>query len=293
MPRLREAARAILAREESGFAKDAELSLPRWKPAYAETQRLSKAQKLEKMFDELEAGTLTAACKISALNEVDPAYDAVLRSAVRQFAGDAGIRLEDVTWSILTVFITAPRLPTPFHGDFEQNFLLQIQGEKEVRLYDRENRRFFPQDAIEGLCKGDPLAAPFDEAFSDMGTLFHIKPGVGVHHPLAAPHSVTNGDSVSISVAIAFCTKEIDDLSRVHQANLFLRSVGLRPPFPDLSTRRDRMKAAFFRVISGPRDSCSALSRGYARLTWPARFVRDEIRKLRAARPGGQNPSPI
>jgi hypothetical protein len=142
LPRLREAARAILAREESGFAKDAELSLPGWKPALAEAQKLSKAQKLEKMFDELEAGTLVSACKISALNEVDPAYDAILRAAIAQLAGDAGIRLEDITWSILTVFITAPNLLTPFHGDFEQNFLLQIQGEKDVRLYDQEDRYF-------------------------------------------------------------------------------------------------------------------------------------------------------
>jgi hypothetical protein len=279
LPRLREVGRELLKRERSGRAIEAAVSLPLWKESTASAGLLSKEDQFEKALDELEAGTLASACKLTALSEVDPAYDAVLRRAIGQLAAELGVPFDDITWSMITVFITAPNLPTRFHSDWEQNFLLQVQGEKDVHLYDRNDLIVFPQDAFEELCKGNPAPAPYREEFKDRGTVFHIEPGVGVHHPVNAPHSVVNGNAVSISVTTVFCTKELDDISRVHQANLFLRSVGFRPPFPDLSTRRDRIKAGLFRQISGPRDCEKALSRGYRRLTYPARVVRDILRR--------------
>ena len=278
LPRLREVGRELLKRERSGRALEAAVSLPSWKESTAGA-RLSKEDQFEKALDELDSGTLASSCKLTALSEVDPAYDAVLRDAIGQLAAELGVPFDDITWSMITVFITAPNVLTRFHSDWEQNFLLQVQGEKDVHLYDRNDLIVFPQVAFEELCKGNPAPAPYREEFKDRGTVFRIEPGIGVHHPVNAPHSVANGNFVSISVTVVFCTKELDDISRVHQANLFLRSVGFRPPFPDLSTRRDRIKASLFRGISGPRDCEKALCRGYRRLTYPARMLRDILRR--------------
>ncbi len=277
LPRLREVGRELLKRERSGSAKEAAVALPFWKDSAANARLLSKEDQFEKAMDELEADTWGSPCKLTALSEVDPAYDAVLRRAIAQLAEELKIPFDDITWSMITVFITAPNVTTPFHSDWEENFLLQIQGEKDVRLYDRADTNVFPQTAFEELCKGNPIPAPFKEEFRDQGTVFHLEPGVGVHHPVNAPHLVVNGNAVSVSVTTVFCTRELDDISRVHQANLFLRALGLRPDFPDLSTRRDRLKADFFRYISGPRDCEQALSRGYRRLTYPARAARNAL----------------
>lgn len=281
LPRLREIGRALLARERSGRAKDAEVSLPEWRPVSAKARSLSKAEQFEKAFDEIEADSLHSGCKLSGLNEVDPAYDAVMRKGVRQISKETDVPLDEISWSILTVFISAPRILTPYHADYNQNCLLQVRGEKLIRMYESDDRNFIPQNAIEGLCKGYPLAAPYRDEFEDQGTVFRLEPGVGIHIPVTAPHSLVNGDDVSISVAIAFCTRKMDDIAHVHQANLFLRAAGLRPPFPDLSRRGDQLKAGFFRTISGPRDSYPALARGYRRLVSPARAVREVWKRQR------------
>lgn len=277
LPRLKEAGRALLDRPWP--AQDGHVSLPEWKPASAKAKLLSREDQLAKAFDELESDSFASPFKLSAINTADPAYDAFMRRGVQEIAEQVGILQEEITWSILTIFISPSRSVTPFHGDYDQNCLLQVRGEKDVRIYDPADRTFFPQDALEELCKGNPVAARYRDEFKNQGAVFHLEPGLGIHHPITAPHSVINGNYVSVSVAIAFCTKEADEISRVHQANLFLRSAGFKPPFPDLSRRIDRFKADFFRRISGPRDSCSALSRGYSRLTWPARRLRDALRK--------------
>ena len=45
---------------------------------------------------------------------------------------------------------------------------------------------------------GDGSKAHYREEFSGRETVFHLDPGLAVHHPSLAPHWVKNGDNVSI-----------------------------------------------------------------------------------------------
>ena len=74
--------------------------------------------------------------------------------------------------------------------------------------------------------------------------MYHLTPGVAVHHPPLAPHWVRNGDNVSVSVSIGFCTRTLDRRAKVYQFNSFMRRAGLVSARPSQSDFRDRWKAA-------------------------------------------------
>ena len=91
---------------------------------------------------------------------------------------------------------------------------------------------------------GDVEAARYKPNLQERGAVFHLTPGVAVHHPPLAPHLVRNGDRVSVSVSIGFCTRTLDRRAKVYQFNSLMRRAGLRPARPGQSSLRDRMKAA-------------------------------------------------
>ena len=80
--------------------------------------------------------------KISSADEADPDYAEVLRQIIRDIADLTGRDLvSEITWSSLTIFMASPGIVTPYHIDHESNFLLQVQGEKDVFLFDQDDRR--------------------------------------------------------------------------------------------------------------------------------------------------------
>jgi hypothetical protein len=216
--------------------------------------------------------------KISSANEADPDYAEVLRQIIRDIADLTGRDLiSEITWSSLTIFMASPGIITPYHIDHESNFLLQVKGEKDVCLFNQDDRDVLSDVEIEKFYAGDTEAARYKPNLHERGTVYHLTPGVAVHHPPLAPHFVQNGDSVSVSVSIGFCTRTLDRRAKVYQFNSLMRRAGLRPARPGQSNLRDRVKAAGLEMAT----SSNAVSRedilfsGFRRVTTPFRLAKN------------------
>src|SRR5690606_32032236 len=94
-----------------------------------------------------------------------------------------------------------------------------------------------------------------------------------------APHTVTNGDEVSISLSIIFNTKETQRLENVYRANYFLRNrLHRTPTLPGESALKDELKNQYLKTYD--------LSLRLAEM--PGRAVRKLGRTLR-----GRTQSPV
>jgi hypothetical protein len=192
--------------------------------------------------------------KMSALHELDPAYDDIRKAFIAEVEELTRLPLrEEVSWSGLSVFIASPNMVTPYHFDHDVNFLFQIRGEKDVHLFDQSDRSVLTEPEIEQFYLGHALAGIFRESMRHRATCYRIVPGTAVHQPPLAPHLIVNADNVSVSVSIWFALRSLDDRARVYQANYCLRRLGLRPRAPEISSARDYLKSTVLRMMSKPK----------------------------------------
>jgi ribosomal protein L16 Arg81 hydroxylase len=144
------------------------------------------------------------------------------------------------------IFVSSPGSITPYHMDPEHNFLLQIRGSKEVRLFERsvvgeeELERFHTAGGHRNLA--------FREEYHARSLACELIPGRGLHFPVHAPHYVRNGPDVSISFSITFRTPDLERLVRTHQFNAWLRRRGVPPAPVGQHPGRDRLKSLALRV---------------------------------------------
>lgn len=177
-------------------------------------------------------------------------------------------------WGSMSVFMNAPGLKVPYHFDHETNFLLQIQGEKEVRLYP-PGLATVTLEEIEDFYRYNPMAGRYRDDLATAGESFILKPGVAVHHPPLAPHLIRNGNEVSVSVALYYVTAEMEDRARVHQANYCLRKLGLHPQPVGSSSFWDGVKVGAMKKISKsqPRTHDEMLYSGVLRIAAPVKLA--------------------
>lgn len=220
--------------------------------------------------------------KLSSLEKLDRDYDHILRKTIGEVEDLTGLPLQhDIRLSGITVFVASPNMVTPYHFDNETNFLFQIRGEKYVRLFDPQNRFVLTENEIERFYAGNPMAGIYREEVAESGTLFHLSPGTAVHHPPLAPHIVTNGNDVSVSVSLWFALSPGVYRARIYQANYCLRLFGFQPLPPDKSRFRDKLKNRTFEVLakSNPASHDELLWSGMNRLKAPFRLAKQIIRR--------------
>lgn len=68
--------------------------------------------------------------------------------------------------------------------------------------------------------------APYHDGLAAKARTFDLRPGLGLHHPFLAPHLVTTGPALSISLAIMFRTPQSDVWSDAHHYNNRMRRLG-------------------------------------------------------------------
>jgi hypothetical protein len=215
--------------------------------------------------------------KLTNINEVDEEYAAVCRGVVADTEAMVGHAiLGGVTLVNMTVFIASPNVVTPYHIDHDANFLCQIAGEKDVYLFDANDRELLTFDEIEQFYFGNRDAARYREQFQPRGRCFHVTPGLGVHHPQLWPHWVRNGPNVSISVSIHICTRDLDRRAHVIQVNRILKKARLHPRPPDESILLDSIKASGLHLMgtSHPASTADVVYSGLDRLSAGVRKMR-------------------
>ena len=134
--------------------------------------------------------------------------------------------------------------------DPEHNFLLQIRGQKQVSLFDGEDRALLSERELEKFYANGHRNLVFDDANQQKAQVFTLTPGDGLYFPVTWPHRVTNGPQVSISFSITFRTTSSDRREVLYRVNERLRRVGIRLPPVGQSDLIDGAKYRAFRTLS-------------------------------------------
>ncbi|WP_051952636.1 cupin-like domain-containing protein [Methylocapsa aurea] len=229
--------------------------------------------------ERIEAGG--AFFKLSSLEELDEDYGHILRKTIGEVEDITGLPLrQDIGYSGLSVFVASPNMVTPYHFDADTNFLFQVRGEKDVRLFDPKDRFILTEPEIERFYAGNPMSAIYRDEVLESGTVFHLDPGIAVHHPPLAPHIVSTGNNVSVSVSMWFILPPEIRQARIYQANFCLRLLGLQPLPPGRSKFQDRVKTAAFESLtaSNPKSIDELLYSGINRLKAPFRAAERLVR---------------
>lgn len=174
--------------------------------------------------------------------ELDEEYADLLNSClaeVRQFSDHVSPGMKHQAGFI---FISSPGSVTPYHIDPENNFLLQIRGQKFVHMFPQDDRDILTEESLEAFFTGGHRNLPFEDWYNERSEQFELHPGDGLHFPVAAPHWVQNGPEVSVSFSITFQTKDSADRKSLHRLNKQLRRWGLKPSNVGKSPWRDRCK---------------------------------------------------
>ncbi len=187
------------------------------------------------------------------LKRVDshPAYKNILEQALLSVAkarghnslGEAGF--DDIQGFL---FVSSPNSTTPFHTDAEDNFFVQIHGEKFFHVYDNRDHSIASVEELEASATRH-RNIKYDEKFDAKGVKHHLFPGDGVFVPYQWPHWVRTADSHSISLAITWKTKAVRRRNDLYVFNSMLRGVGLPQAAPDVHPALDVLKLAMLRTV--------------------------------------------
>lgn len=182
--------------------------------------------------------------------ENDPDYRRLLEDTLLSVARARGFAsLKEAGFEQIEgyIFVSSPNSTTPFHLDSEDNFFVQIFGEKTFAIYDNADRSIASDDEIErSMTKHRNIA--FDEAFRPRGIEFHMNGGDGCYVPYQWPHWVRTAGSHSISMAITWKTVAVRRNNDLHFCNSMLRGLGFPQKAPGASPAFDAVKLAIYRA---------------------------------------------
>lgn len=183
-----------------------------------------------------------------------PAYGAVLREVLDGVARDMGHH--DAAAAGFTdlegfVFVSSPNATTPFHSDPEDNFFVQIHGDKFFHVIDNRDRSVVPDLAFE-MTPSMHRNLAYRTEFESRATVFAMKAGDGCYVPYLWPHWVRTGESYSISMAMTWKSPAVRRSNKVLFVNAMLRKWGLPQKPPGQQPALDAIKAAAYTAARIP-----------------------------------------
>jgi len=188
--------------------------------------------------------------------EIDPAYRALIEQALMTIARSQGFNsLEDAGFTDLQgfIFVSSPKSTTPFHADSEDNFFVQLHGEKFFHVYDNTDRSIASEALLEDVVvKHRNLT--YDPKFDARATHYHLFPGDGIFVPYQWPHYVQTADSYSISLAITWKSEEVRRRNDIFVVNSMLRGFGMPQLPPGQQPALDGLKLAAIRSVAAVVD---------------------------------------
>ncbi len=174
--------------------------------------------------------------------ERDPEIAQILEDSMQQVQRLSGYNLfDDIKIRNAYIFITSPHRITTYHIDFQCGFLLQLHGDKTIHVFDQNDRELLTEEELERFWTKDTNAAVYKPEMQNRATTVLLKPGIGVHVPVNAPHWLQNGDDISVSLSLNFQFKNTK-LANIYRTNFYLRKLGLHPTPPGRSWILDRAK---------------------------------------------------
>ena len=210
--------------------------------------------------------------------ELDPVYGRLLAKVMSDVTAMTGSDLErNIKKKEIIIFITSPNRVTTYHIDRECNFLLQINGNKEISIFARDDREVLPEVEIERFWTVDNNAPIYRRHLQHRADVLTLEPGNGVHIPINAPHWLKNGNNISVTASFNF---QFRDSIR---ANLTAPTT----IYENLACDRGRHSLRRWRILSSNRSvlrptrlasSIGGLDHGTERQRrWPSAMIAAEL----------------
>lgn len=182
--------------------------------------------------------------------EKSPAYRRLLEEILLSVARARGFAsIEQAGFEQIEgfLFVSSPNSTTPFHLDSEDNFFVQVHGEKFFHIYDNSDGSIVSTDEIErAMTKHRNLR--YDPSFDARRVSYHMFDGDGCYVPYQWPHWVRTGAQHSISLAVTWKPPEIRRINDLHFFNSMLRRIKLPQPAPGRYPAFDSLKLSFYRA---------------------------------------------
>ena len=185
--------------------------------------------------------------------EKSPEYRALLEDTLLSVARARGFNsLTEAGFSQIEgfLFVSSPNSTTPFHLDGEDNFFVQIHGDKTFAIFDNRDGAIADNAQVE-YCTTKHRNVPYNDSFKPRGVEYHLAGGDGCYVPYQWPHWVKTAGSYSISMAVTWKTPEVRRLNDLHVFNSMLRGLGLPQSAPGQNAAWDAIKLAVFRTGRG------------------------------------------
>ena len=175
--------------------------------------------------------------------EEDAVFGPVVRDIQNLVLDLAGAQMrDDASCARGTLLIASPGRITSYHIDSDVNFLFQIKGDKQFRVFDPGDHSVTSHEELENYFLGDPNGAVFKPERQPDAKTYDLRPGCGVHVPCMSGHWARNLDSPSVALSINFDLRSVTSAGRVYRFNGRLRRLGLKPVPPGISGWRDNVK---------------------------------------------------
>lgn len=176
--------------------------------------------------------------------EFDPGYRAILEACIGEIRPSLGSEVVEPRAYLL---LSSPHAVHPYHLDSNFNFLLHVQGEKTIHIWNPGDREVLSEDDLD-YTFAITQRLRFDERFMSRGHHCVLSPGQAVFLPSLAPHYVENGPEISVTLSVAFNTPESIEQQILHRVNGNLRRIGIHPSPVGIHRGADRLKYAGFRA---------------------------------------------
>jgi len=145
------------------------------------------------------------------------------------------------------IFVSSANSTTPFHIDAEENFFIQIRGDKFFHVFENDDRKLVSEENME-LSPGKYRNLNYSQEFESRATVYELKGGDGIFVPYMMPHWVRTGDHYSISMAITWKTPSVIRVNKVRFMNAVLRRAGLVQAAPGAKPWADGLKVAAYNM---------------------------------------------
>jgi hypothetical protein len=198
-------------------------------------------QALDEVFEHLDESNFRL--KLSSVNQYD-GYRELLEECKQSLSETTGVDFPKAYGhGLATIFIASQNETTPYHIDEEVNFLSQIRGWKQVRLFDGNDRDIVSDKDLEEFWFGHSFIQQRPESAC---RTFDIGPGMGVYQPPFFPHLITTGPVLSVSLSLPF-VRQCDPLAEVYRMNAYMRKYGWAPKPVGSRPGVDRLKSLMIR----------------------------------------------
>ena len=147
------------------------------------------------------------------------------------------------------LFATSPGGVTPYHFDPEHNILLQLRGSKVMTIFPAGDPACAADEVHERYHAGGRPELPWRDEMASYGMPFDIGPGEAVYVPVMAPHYVTNGSEVSVSISITWRSEWSYAESDARCFNGLVRRIGIEPKAPGRWPHQNLVKAYGWRAV--------------------------------------------